>query len=123
MASRLFAALIGRREELPGELLARWPELGRVHWRRGGLPPRVGGWCLGQSTVAAITLGRTIFLAPRAPFAPELLLHEFRHVLQFEAGKAFPILYVWESFRRGYHRNRFEVDAREFAAQRVRGPV
>ena len=123
MASRLFAALIGRREELPAALVARWPELGRARWRRGGLAPRVGGWFLGQSTVAAITLGRTIFLAPREPFAPELLLHEIRHVLQFEAGKAFPILYVWESFRRGYHRNRFEVDARAFAARRVRESV
>lgn len=122
MASRLVTALIGRREALPPALVTRWPELGRARWRRGGLPPRVGGWCLGQRTVSAITLGRTIFLAPGEPFAPELLLHEVRHVLQFEAGKAFPIRYVWESFRRGYHRNRFEVDARAFAARRVREP-
>ena len=115
--------MIGRREELPAALVARWPELGRARWRRGGLPPRVGGWFLGRATVSAITLGRTIFLAPGEPFAPELLLHEIRHVFQFEAGKAFPIRYVWESVCRGYHRNRFEVDARAFAARRTREPV
>jgi hypothetical protein len=81
---------------------------------------RVGGWCLGQRTVAAITLWRTIWLAPDVTPSEELLLHEFRHVEQFEASAAFPILYLWESLRRGYVRNRFEVDARAYAAARVR---
>jgi hypothetical protein len=49
-----------------------------------------------------------------------LLLHEIRHVAQFEASAAFPLLYLWESLRRGYVRNRFEVDARAYAAARVR---
>lgn len=123
MDAGILAPLIGRAVTLPEPVLARWPELRRVRWRRGGLPPRVGGWCLGQSTVAAITLGRTVYLAPAAPFAPELLLHEFRHVHQFEAARAFPFRYVWESIRRGYHRNRFEVDARAFAARRLREPA
>lgn len=58
-------------------------------------------------------------MAPRALPAPELLLHELRHVDQFEDTAAFPILYVWESFRRGYTMNRFEVDARAYAAARL----
>ena len=45
---------------------------------------------------------RTIFLAPGAPLEPELLLHELRHVHQFEADHAFPLRYVWRSVRHGY---------------------
>ena len=113
-------ALVGRRMSLPNDILVRYPELERATWRRGGIPPRVGGWCLGQSTVAAITLWHTIWLAPGSPFDEELLLHELRHVDQFGSSVAFPLLYLWESMRRGYVRNRFEVDARAFAASRVR---
>jgi hypothetical protein len=112
--------LVGRPTELPSHLMTRYPELARVRWRRGGLPVRVGGWCLGQSTVSAITLWRTIWLAPGLTPSAELLLHEFRHVIQFEESPLFPILYLWESIRRGYVANRFEVDARTYAAARVR---
>ena len=104
------------------EYAERYPELASVRWRRGGLPVRVGGWCLGQKTVSAITLWRTIWLAPGAPLSVELLLHESRHVQQFEASAVFPILYLWESLRRGYVRNRFEVDARAYATTRLREP-
>jgi hypothetical protein len=48
------------------------------------------------------------------------LLHEPRHVAHFEASRAFPILYLVESLRRGYWHNRFEVDAREYALRRLR---
>jgi len=49
----------------------------------------------------------------------ELLLHELRHVHQFQASAAFPLQYLWETLRRGYFANRFEVDARAYAAHRV----
>lgn len=114
--------LIGRATTLPPDLVTLYPELANVHWRRGGLPVRVGGWCLGQASVSAITLWRTIWLAPGVPLSVELLLHEARHVQQFEASRTFPILYLWESLRRGYVRNRFEVDARAYAAARLREP-
>lgn len=114
------APLIGRRCVLPPSLVARYPELAQARWRRGGLPPRVGGWCLGRSSVAAITLGRTIFVAPNVPLEAELLLHELRHVHQFLAVRGFPMRYLWESVRHGYHRNRFEADARDYAARRLR---
>ena len=114
------SAVIGRPTELPDELLTRYPELARARWRRGGLPVRIGGWCLGQASVSAITLWHTIWLAPDLDPSGELLLHELRHVDQFDSSVAFPILYVWESIRRGYARNRFEVDARAYAAARVR---
>ena len=111
--------LLGRRIVLPDELMVRWPELSDLEFRRGGLPLRIGGLMLGQSTVAAITLGRTIFLAGDTRFNPELLLHELRHVQQFAERKTFPLHYIWESLRRGYHANRFEVDARDYAARCV----
>jgi hypothetical protein len=112
--------VIGESTSLPVSLAARYPELAEARWRRGGLPVRVGGWCLGQRSVSAITLWRTIWLAPEADLTDELALHERRHVTQFEASVAFPFLYLWESVRRGYVRNRFEVDARAYAASRVR---
>ena len=117
----LVQPFVGRATELPRELLARYPELASAHWRRGGLPVRVGGWFLLQSTVSGITLGRTIWLAPTAPLAPELLLHELRHVHQFAEDRAFPLRYVWRSLRHGYLGNPYEADAREYAARRVAG--
>jgi hypothetical protein len=116
----LAAPLIGRPTALPRELVDRYPELTEAKWRRGGLPVRVGGWCLGQRAVSAITLWHTIWLDTESSPSEELLLHEIRHVAQFEASAAFPLLYLWESLRRGYVRNRFEVDARAYAASRVR---
>ena len=115
------STVAGQPIELPRATLARYPELGGVHWRSGGLPPRVGGWCLGRSSVAAITLWRTVWLARPMDVSEELLLHEFRHVAQFEADWTFAVRYLWESARRGYYRNKYEVDAREYAAARVRG--
>jgi hypothetical protein len=113
------AALVGHRMTLPPVLLTRYPELAEARWRRGGLPVRVGGWCLGRATVSGITLGRTIWLAPNAPLAPELLLHELRHVHQFASDRTFPLRYVWRSLRHGYAQNPYEADARQFAARRV----
>lgn len=118
----LRAALIGRVVELPAELLVRFPELGRPRYRRGGLPPLLGGWALGMRSAAAVTLGRTVFLAHDARFDPALLLHELRHVQQFGETPLFPLLYLWESLRRGYMRNRFEIDARRYADARVTTP-
>jgi hypothetical protein len=76
---------------------------------------------MGRSSVAAITLWRTVFLSAHARLDAELLLHELRHVHQFEASAAFPLLYLWESLFHGYRGNRFEVDARAYASSRVRG--
>ena len=121
MLQSLLSALIGSPMTLPDSLLARYPELAIARWRRGGLPVRVGGWCLGQSTVSGITLGRTIWLAPHVPFDEELLLHELRHVHQFAEDRAFPLRYVWRSLRHGYTRNPYETDARTYAARRVAG--
>ena len=111
--------LLGTREALPPTVLAKFPELAEIRLRRGGLPPRIGGWFLGRASVAGITLGRSVWLAPGVPASEELLLHEYRHVLQFQASATFPFRYVWESLRRGYWSNTFEVDARRYVALRL----
>ena len=107
--------LLGRPVTLPDELLDRYPELREARWRGGGLPPRVGGWLLGASTVSGITLWNTIFLAPGARPSPALLLHELGHVRQFGRSRSFPLRYCVESLRRGYGRNSYEIEAEAFA--------
>jgi hypothetical protein len=117
---RLVKALIGEKLEMPEELLRRYPDLSQAHYRRGGLPVRIGGWALGTSTAAAITLWKTIFIASNTTLDPELLLHELRHVHQFLEHKTFPVSYLWQSIRYGYTRNAYEVDARRYSASRLR---
>jgi hypothetical protein len=119
IAATITATLMGRRMDLPAELIGAYPELAEARWRRGGMLVRIAGWFLGQRSVAAVTLRRTVWIAPGVPLSGELLLHELRHVHQFQASATFPLLYLWETVRRGYFRNRFEVDARTYAAQRI----
>jgi hypothetical protein len=104
---------------LPDAILVAYPELRQARWRRGGIAVRLGGWCLGRATVSAITLWRTIWLAPSVSFDAELLLHELRHVHQFQGDPAFPLRYLWRSLRHGYTDNPYESDARAYAAQRI----
>jgi hypothetical protein len=117
--TRLVESILGRAVELPPQLAERYPELRQARYRRGGLPLRVGGWSLGARTVSGITLWRTIWLTPGAEHEAELLLHEIRHVQQFQASASFPLRYIWESLWRGYHSNCFEVDARHYASARL----
>ncbi len=119
LLARVRVALVGRPITLATALLARHPELADARWRTGGLPLRVGGWCLGQATVAGITLWGTIFLADAEGASAALLLHELAHVRQFARQRAFPLLYCWESLRHGYARNRFETEADRFASAQL----
>src|SRR5712671_2441327 len=119
VSGRLFTAVAGQRVELPPALTDLYPELANVSYRRGGLPVKVAGWALGTSTAAAITLWRTVFIAPGTPLSAELLLHELRHVHQFLEHRAFPVSYLWQSIRYGYARNAYEVDARRYSASRL----
>lgn len=109
--------VVGEPLTLPEAVLVRYPELAEANWRRGGMPLRVGGWCLGQRTVAGITLGKTVFLADHVRPESPLLLHELAHVRQFRRDKRFPIRYLWESIRRGYTGNRYEVEADRFVEE------
>ncbi len=111
--------LVGVPFTLPDALVARYPELAEARFRRDGIALRVGGWLLGRPSVSGITLWRTIWIASDAPLEPELLLHEVRHVHQFQADPLFPLRYAWKSLRHGYTDNPYEADARAYAAQRL----
>lgn len=51
---------------------------------------------------------------------PELMLHEYFHVLrQWQVRRLTIWKYLLESLRRGYWQNRFEIEARAFAAEHV----
>jgi Domain of unknown function (DUF4157) len=117
--SRLVAALVGERIDLPDEMIRRYPDLAQASYRRGGLSVRVAGWALGTSTAAAITLWSTVFVARTTVLDAELLLHELRHVHQFLEHKTFPVSYLWQSIRYGYARNAYEIDARRYSASRL----
>jgi hypothetical protein len=73
--------------------------------------------------IAATTRHNTIYVAGSARrfFAdPELVLHEYFHVLaQWNTGALTTWRYVRESVRRGYRDNRFEVEARAFTRRHV----
>lgn len=63
--------------------------------------------------------GRIYVAGPGDDFSADLplVLHEYCHVLhQWETGRLTRTGYVLECLRRGYRRNRFEIEAREFAA-------
>ena len=115
-----FHRLIGRPIRLSAEILAACPELAAARFRIGGLPIRIGGWLMGGSGIAGIALGDTIWLeSPAGARDVGLLLHEIRHVQQFASVRAFPWRYVWQTLRRGYDRNPYEIDARGYAARRL----
>lgn len=73
----------------------------------------------------ATTRPNRIYLAGAGDdFAADLclVLHEYCHVLhQWATGRLTRTGYVLECVRRGYHHNRFEVEAREFAAAAMPG--
>jgi hypothetical protein len=51
---------------------------------------------------------------------PELVLHEYFHVLrQWNTGRLSAAAYLWESLRRGYWHNRYERQARRFVTLRL----
>lgn len=72
----------------------------------------------------ATTRRGLIFLrGPAADFwrDPELVLHEYFHVLrQWQPGRLTLWRYVLEWLRRGYRNNRFEIEACDFAATHCR---
>jgi hypothetical protein len=85
--------------------------------RTGSWLARLAAWKLGVPQVA-ITLGSTVHLhrtEARSFLAdPAWVRHELKHVEQFRRHGFLPFLlmYGWESLRKGYYQNRFEVEAR-----------
>jgi hypothetical protein len=89
----------------------------KIRIREGSLFARIAARKLKCQTVAAV-LGDTIHLwnVSREEFLQRTawVVHEVEHVRQFRRYGVvrFSLLYLWESARKGYHNNRFEVEAR-----------
>ena len=72
-----------------------------------------------QSQQAAIVIGKTIHLynTSKKQFLlnERWLKHELCHVKQFQENGyvIFIAKYLWESIKRGYYNNKYEVEARE----------
>lgn len=81
--------------------------------REGRLIPAIGGWLARMNRpAAAVTLGHTIIVHPRARLSERLLRHELVHVRQWREDPLFPLRYTLETMRRGYRENRYEHEAR-----------
>ena len=80
---------------------------------------RIAAFVLRTNNVA-IVFGKTIFLwnASKEDLLKnkKWLRHELVHVKQFLRYGFFPFIfmYLWESIKRGYYHNKFEVEARNF---------
>lgn len=85
-----------------------------VTLRSSRLIPALGGVLSGMGgTAAAVTLGRTILVAPGVAVSERLVRHELAHVRQWERQPfTFPIRYVAGHIRHGYRDNPFEREAR-----------
>ncbi|HTE26151.1 eCIS core domain-containing protein [Flavitalea sp.] len=79
---------------------------------------RLGAWKLRTSRMA-MTIGNTIHLhnTSKQEFLDDhrWVKHELKHVEQYQQFGLIGFLwkYCIESIRRGYHNNRFEIEARE----------
>ncbi len=90
----------------------------RFHVKENSLLARIAARKLGSRQVALV-MGRTIHLhnTSKEEFLSNSrwVRHELQHIRQFmRYGMiTFLFLYLWESIRKGYYNNRFEVEARE----------
>jgi hypothetical protein len=116
MFEMMTSSLLGPRTDPPADIPPDALPDGVV-FRTGRLIPWLGGLFAGmKGPAAAVTLGRTIVINPRARLTPALLAHELTHVRQWEADMLFPIRYSLASLRHGYRQNPYEVEAREVEA-------
>lgn len=78
-----------------------------------------------KSSAAAIVFGNTVHLwnVSKASFLANerWVLHELEHVFQYRrlGFIRFLLMYVWESLRKGYSRNRFEAEARRAESGKI----
>ncbi len=89
-----------------------------VHIKENSLLARLAAYKL-KNKQCAIVINRTIYLhnTTKADFMAnrKWLLHELKHVEQYQRYGTirFIVLYLYETIRKGYRNNRFEVEARE----------
>jgi hypothetical protein len=78
---------------------------------------RLAAWKLNSDKVALV-IGKTIHLHNTGKLEflqnKRWLLHELKHVEQFKQHGflSFIFLYLWESIRHGYVKNKYEIEAR-----------
>jgi hypothetical protein len=83
---------------------------------------RVAAWKLSAKQVA-IVVGKTIHLhnTTKEEFLrnERWVKHELCHIRQYKELGFFKFiaLYLWESMKKGYHNNKFEVEARQAERQ------
>jgi len=98
--TEIFGAAVGSVRLVPNSLYAR------LHYK-----------------TVATTRPNTIYLrGDLAAFAadPQLVLHEYFHVIhQWHTRRLTLWKYLWESVRRGYWKNRYEIEARDFAVRNL----
>ena len=90
----------------------------KVHIKENSWVARIAAYKLGSNSVAMV-IGKTIHLhnATKEEFLinQSWVRHEIAHVKQYlELGLVrFIGLYLLETFKRGYEKNKFEVEARQ----------
>ncbi len=86
--------------------------------KENALLAKIAAKKLGANSVAMV-LGKTIYLhgSTKEQFLADerWLKHELCHIQQYKENGTvlFLIKYLWESLRKGYYQNKFEVAARE----------
>ncbi|SEA19957.1 protein of unknown function [Arachidicoccus rhizosphaerae] len=93
------------------------PHKTRIRIRQNSWIAKMACWCIKEKDVA-FTLFRTIHLSHSTPRVflnnQRWVAHELAHVRQFATygNVKFIFMYLSESFRNGYHNNKWEVEAR-----------
>lgn len=78
---------------------------------------RIATWKL-ESNSAAIVIGKTIYIygVSKQDFQKNdrWVKHEMCHIRQFQRYGVFNFIckYLWESIRKGYYNNQYEIEAR-----------
>ena len=95
----------------------------KIRIKERSLIARIAAFVLRTNNVA-IVFGKTIFLwnATKEDLInnKKWLRHELVHVQQFLRYGFFPFIfmYLWESVKKGYYQNKFEIEARAFEKPR-----
>ncbi len=111
--------MIGRRYLLPHVVAAALEHVFEESVRDVAVIERSRYAKLHRGMAATTRPNRILLAISGAEFAsnPELLLHEYYHVLcQWRTGYLNRRRYLLELARYGYRQNRYELEAREFAA-------
>jgi len=92
-------------------------DIASVHFKERSLLAKIAAWKMGSNN-AAMVIGKTIHLhnVSKAAFLENKswVKHEMCHIEQYKkyGTLVFITRYLLESIKKGYHNNRYEVEAR-----------